>query len=266
MFGFEGHSYTPVQLYQVQSEQYQCQLYPPAAELAPYLHYLWCLQITAGAVQLPVVPDNSVDLVISAQGEAFCGLYFPTSELFEIPLQGPAFYFGVCMQPHQACELFGRSMAELKLLEQREQVQLQLVNDALIGTLRGHLSRAEKMQVLQQYLLDLANVSAQDVSAARNIVDADDLLNGSLASLASMLHTSERSLRRSAGELFGFGPKKIHRVLRLQHIVQQLLGGQQLPDVFYDDSHLTRELKLLTGLTPGAIKRLAEKYNAKRQS
>ena len=81
--------------------------------------------------------------------------------------------------------------------------------------------------------------------------------------MAAQVGLSERQFRRVINDLTGLTPKQVHRILRMQQALWALLHpNSPLPSSeFYDDSHHIRELKSLTGLTPGEIRRMAEIYN-----
>jgi len=85
----------------------------------------------------------------------------------------------------------------------------------------------------------------------------------SIQSIAANAGLSERQFRRITSDLFGFSPKKIQRIMRLQTALQALFDTDitLLSDHYYDDSHRIKELKSLTGMTPGEIRQMAEKYN-----
>jgi transcriptional regulator GlxA family with amidase domain len=79
--------------------------------------------------------------------------------------------------------------------------------------------------------------------------------------LADDFGLSERQLHRRCTAAFGYGPKVLDRVLRLQSALS-LLGGvpginlaQVAADAGYaDQAHLTREVGALTGLTPATVR------------
>jgi AraC-like DNA-binding protein len=75
------------------------------------------------------------------------------------------------------------------------------------------------------------------------------------------LGLGERTLRRRCHEAFGYGPKTLDRILRFQRFLQLArtpgFGGTAdlAADAGYSDqSHLTRETRHLTGLTPNMIR------------
>lgn len=78
--------------------------------------------------------------------------------------------------------------------------------------------------------------------------------------LMSALDCSERTLRRHCESAFGYGPKTLDRVLRIQRLlelarVRPELGLANLAGMagYADQAHLSREARRLTGLTPMAI-------------
>jgi len=84
--------------------------------------------------------------------------------------------------------------------------------------------------------------------------------------LTAALCVSERTLRRYCERAFGYGPKTLDRVLRMQRFLELARGrpGPGLANLagaagYADQAHLTREARRLTGLTPAAIiKQLSE--------
>jgi transcriptional regulator GlxA family with amidase domain len=78
--------------------------------------------------------------------------------------------------------------------------------------------------------------------------------------LARHLGLSERTLRRRCEAAFGYGPKTLGRILRFQRILHLLrrsadprLAEMAVETGFADQAHMTREVRRLGGLTPGAF-------------
>jgi len=84
--------------------------------------------------------------------------------------------------------------------------------------------------------------------------------------LTAALGMSERTLRRYCERAFGYGPKTLDRVLRMQRFLalargRRACGLASLAGAagYADQAHLTREARRLTGFTPTAIlKQLSE--------
>lgn len=264
MFGFKNDSFQPVQLYQQVTENYQCHLFPAHPSLQDRIHYYWILKVSAESLQLPILPDNSLDLVITIAGGTFTGLYFPQSQAFHIPIKGPVSYFGICMQPHGACQLFAKPMETLQALNQGKETEQALLPEDLLTTLRGPEAAMEKVAAVDRFFLSRLGINSNKQNQRYTFVDADQMLSETMALMAKQLHVSERQLRRISGQLFGMGPKKIHRVLRLQKLLKDYVLANtdtQRSDLYYDDAHMSRELKALTGLGLKELQNMAEKYN-----
>lgn len=92
--------------------------------------------------------------------------------------------------------------------------------------------------------------------------------------LISALGLSERTLRRLCERAFGYGPKTLERVLRIQRFLElarihPALGLANLAGAagYADQAHLSREARRLTGLTPTAIlEQLSESKGARANS
>ena len=77
--------------------------------------------------------------------------------------------------------------------------------------------------------------------------------------LAAITGMSPRQLERITKRYYGMPPKKLARKYRALRAAQALARGDSLDNTdlglaFYDQSHLIRELKAFTGLTPGQLK------------
>lgn len=70
---------------------------------------------------------------------------------------------------------------------------------------------------------------------------------------------SPRQLERMTKRYYGMPPKKLARKYRALRAANRIAHGDSLDDTdlglaFYDQSHLTREVKQFTGLTPGQLR------------
>jgi AraC-like DNA-binding protein len=131
---------------------------------------------------------------------------------------------------------------------------------------------------LRQRLADAADVEAQFAimqSAAAEIFAKSDkapfeftamvdqwLLAGSehdVDTLIALSGLSPRQLERTTSRYYGMPPKKLARKYRALRAARKLASGDSLDDTelglsFYDQSHLIREVKQFTGLTPSQLK------------
>jgi AraC-like DNA-binding protein len=91
------------------------------------------------------------------------------------------------------------------------------------------------------------------VRAAVTVLDAT---NTTVADAAARANLSERELQRRFVRDVGYAPKTLQRVLRFQRFMGQLhlprveLAGAAAIAGYADQSHLSREARRLTGLSP----------------
>ncbi|MGW7349036.1 helix-turn-helix domain-containing protein [Streptomyces sp. NPDC054854] len=85
----------------------------------------------------------------------------------------------------------------------------------------------------------------------------------SVAGIAGAVGLGERQLRRRSLDAFGYGPRTLGRVLRLQRALALVRRGLPQAQVahlagYADQAHLAREVRALTGTTPRAYAAGAE--------
>lgn len=90
-------------------------------------------------------------------------------------------------------------------------------------------------------------VAARMVAAGRGAEDVADALG-----------VTTRTLHRRSLAAFGYGPRTLGRVLRLQRVLGLLDDGLPLAEVahragYADQPHLSREVRALAGVSPGAL-------------
>ncbi|MFJ8739327.1 helix-turn-helix domain-containing protein [Embleya sp. NPDC127516] len=166
----------------------------------------------------------------------------------------------VVMHPWAAYAMFGVSMHELaeNLVDPSE------FADARIRRLTERLAELPDWPA-RFALLDatLLRWQASGPGPAPRVLRAWELLSVSagrlsIGGLAAELGWSERQLERRFREQLGLRPKAVARVLRLQDALRMVMAGRPLAEVatrtgFYDQSHLNREVRAATGLTPGGF-------------
>jgi AraC-like DNA-binding protein len=92
---------------------------------------------------------------------------------------------------------------------------------------------------------------------------AGQVLNGvrqgvHVPALADSIGLSERQLHRRCLDAFGYGPKMLARVLRMNAALDRARTGLALAEVavqtgYSDQAHFTREIKALTGVPPRVL-------------
>jgi len=126
-------------------------------------------------------------------------------------------------------------------------------------------SPEEGLRLMQALLAEQAPAREQPTpegAAIFDFLDRNAHDQSRLPLLAGRLDTSERTLRRRSQDLFGYGPKTLHRILRLQRFVASVrrYGVPGLADGAYasgyaDQAHLNREIQSLCAMTAGELTR-----------
>lgn len=141
-------------------------------------------------------------------------------------------------------------------LEELRDVRIPL--DALGLDLQAEPGPEEAPEAVARLALRLAAATPPDPAvqaAARLLRDPGRRVE----EIASSLGFSDRQLRRRFLATVGYGPKTLQRILRMRRFLDSAsaddLARGALAAGYADQAHLTREVRALTGLTPGEIAR-----------
>jgi AraC-like DNA-binding protein len=135
---------------------------------------------------------------------------------------------------------------------------LRIPLDALGLDPHRELDQAAAPEALARLALRLAAATPPDPAvqeAARLLRDP----GGRVEEIAASLGFSDRQLRRRFLVTVGYSPKTLQRILRMRRFLDAVsaddLAGGAIAAGYADQAHLTREVRALTGLTPGEIAR-----------
>ncbi|MEV5974667.1 helix-turn-helix domain-containing protein [Streptomyces sp. NPDC051921] len=195
----------------------------------------------------PVLPDGCMDLIWADGRLLVAG---PDTRAY-VPGSPATHYAGVRFAPGQAPAVLAADASVLR----DERVDLAELWGArtarrLADEVSGAVDRAAALEAL----------------VLRRAADApppDPLLRAVVARLragvpvgtaADELGLGVRQLHRRALTAFGYGPKTLARILRLQRALALVTGGVPYAEAAYragfvDQAHLAREMRALTGLT-----------------
>lgn len=203
----------------------------------------------------PVLPDGCMDLLWT-EGRLFVAGPDTRAYAGDEP-GGPIRYAGVRFFPGTAPSYLGVPAHELR----DRRVDLA---DLWSGTEVRRLTErvdaaADPSTALEAVALDRAAGAGPPDLRLRAVVAA--LSAGrSVASTADEAGWSERQLHRRALTAFGYGPKTLARVLRLQRALGMVRGGTLPADAaamagYADQAHLSREVRELAGAPLGELLR-----------
>lgn len=196
-----------------------------------------------------ILPDACIDIVWDGARLSVAG---PATAPFTIRDQ--ASYVGVRFRPGVAPGFLGISAAEL--------------TDAFVPL--SHVWGARALQLedclawrpgFATRMLEHALLERLDARPADPLVEAlvRELRLARtaepIASVATRLGTTERTLHRRCVSAIGYGPKTLDRILRFRRAMQAARGGMPLSAAamaagYADQAHLTRESRALAGRTP----------------
>ena len=261
----------PLQLYHLVDKTVRCYRAKPAEKLQVYIYYYWWLDVLPGDTKLEVIPDNAIDLVMSPDIANFSILYLPALEKFTVPLSGPITYIGISFRVATAGEFFNASNDVMNSCSPGVDTTQTLSVDALVNGVQK-IKQPDQMASVLDALVASRLTDQPTVSSATAKININKALAAMQAAvgargmeaIAEHFGLSDRQFRRVMGSLFGYGPKKVQRVMRLQASLKEIFVADTLKmeDGFYDEAHKIKEIRALTGLTPGQIKKMSDIYNS----
>lgn len=132
-----------------------------------------------------------------------------------------------------------------------------LVNDEIASSPAIH----DKIRAAEHFLLSQFSDSGDSNALVTQAVNIIHTQNGLVlvTRLAALTGATERQLQRKFEEQIGISPKRYAGITRMQYALKMLrkksaalsLAGVACESGFFDQAHLIREMKNLSGLTPG---------------
>ena len=235
----------------------------PHKGLADMVQCFWQLSVPSGRFSYLAFPDNCVDLIFSSREPDLPFVAPPSDLAVEFDMQGPATYFGIrlhllgylALGLEPLGDAFSRG--EFTLTDSGIKHDLAFVDDRVKAG-QGFFSTCTSLEHwLTQHRCDI-NADRRLIHFLRLQLTTP---SSSLRDTCLQIGVTERHLRRLSHLYTGLRPKALHRVYRFQH---QLLGDSvvsAMSDAYYDQSHLIRECKALTGMTPEKLKSMSVLYN-----
>jgi AraC-like DNA-binding protein len=225
--------------------------WPAPAGLRHAIACLWAQVTPDGAAdrEALVLPDACSDLIWEpGRGAYVAG---PDTGPVRAVIKAGTVVVGVRFRPSAGGPALGVPLSELR--DQRVDLSDLRRRDAsrLPGTLDPDTAAARA--------LELAAALVTDGLLADPRARAEDI--------AAEIGLSMRQLRRRCHAVVGYGPKTLQRVLRFRRFVARIdagpPSGQDAHDLaalaaqagYADQAHLTRECRVLAGLTPAALAR-----------
>ncbi|TMQ04632.1 MAG: helix-turn-helix transcriptional regulator [Deltaproteobacteria bacterium] len=244
----------------------------PPADLAPYVDRLWLRTTMRSGGTHRVLPDGCVDILIHAD-RAAAELVGTMTCALEIP-EEPAELVAVRFRPGTATAITGCALAELtdrsvdladlgiagELADRvvdagaRPDPGLLRLSAKLPLSASAHARLSALIAWLRQRLTD-AEPPDPLVVRAVSLLSAGD---ARVDDVTDAVGVSRQYLARAFRREVGITPKQLARIARMQRAAAVLRRGADLARLaaelgYFDQSHLSHELRELAGITPAAV-------------
>ncbi len=199
----------------------------------------------------PVLPDGCMDLLWREGRLLVAG---PDTRAY-VPEGAPAHWAGVRFHPGTAPALLGVPAHELR---DRRVELADLWGAAEVRRLSARVDAApDPATALEDLALERAAHTPPPDALLRSLVEA--LQSGRpVARTADELGLSARQLHRRSLTAFGYGPKTLARILRLQRALALARNGVPYAETatrtgYADQAHLARDVRELAGMPLGQL-------------
>jgi AraC-like DNA-binding protein len=229
----------------------------PTPALRRFVERFWIHRVTAPIGERRLLPDGRMHLVWVAQlGLRVTG-----------PAQGPMrpaplpemLAVGATFRPGAAPYLL-RTPASMLVdrHEHVEQIDARFARDVDAALQAAHDPHTAVAALADGLIRKVGALpDAPDPAVAHAVAVLDDDAHATVAGAAAHACVSERELQRRFVQDVGYAPKTLQRVLRLQRFLAVRgtgdLAGAAARAGYADQSHLSREARRLTGLTPTGL-------------
>jgi AraC-like DNA-binding protein len=207
---------------------------------------------------MSIVFNASSNLTLDGQLLPDAFIYGQITEYKDIACQGQVRLFVVVFRPDGFNRLFGLPASELKdkVVSFADLFGSQGLR--LQQAVMGAVSLSEKIQQTEAFLLRLlggrSRAADPKIAASLQLIQKH---NGAIAihQLANALCCHTRQLERQFNTVVGLSPKRFCNVVRAHAFLKHLQAHSHLTSKaydtgYFDQAHLIREFKQITGLTP----------------
>jgi AraC-like DNA-binding protein len=229
----------------------------PSPPLRAHIDGYWSLIVDHPPVEVRVVPDGLVDVVFDLRArEVFVS--GPRDDPATFRHDQPARLFGVGLRPGTTLALLGVRASTLSM---SWQPLADVVGDAaapLAQLIADAATERDRLAIADAFFLARIFATSAEPRIARaiaEIVDSDG--SAELDAVVRAAGASARNLGRLFDDWVGLSHKRFARVVRLQAAMRRL---QEEPSLslamlaaelgFADQAHLTREVRVLAGVSP----------------
>ncbi|MEU7139798.1 helix-turn-helix transcriptional regulator [Nocardia sp. NPDC046473] len=213
---------------------------------------VWTRTVTGDDAGSPVLPDGCIDLLWVGGRLLVAG---PDTRAYRPVVAVGTRYVGLRFFPGTAPALLGVPADELR--DQRIELA-DVWSSRTVRRLSEQLGEADDpVSALERIALRRVEEVAPPDPVLRRVVAALDA-GWSVGATAEAAGLNTRLLHRRSLAAFGYGPKTLARVLRMQRALAAARRGMSFADTaastgFADQAHLAREVRDLTGMPLGQV-------------
>lgn len=201
-----------------------------------------------------LLPDGCVDL---AWDGATVTVAPATARATRIALEPGGVTTGVRLRPYAAVAVLGRPVPRLEAPTPLSELWPRAAAERLTGALRmsaPDAARAHLVQAITDGLRDPRRRPSPLVAAFVHCLDDGAT---TIETAAGSIGTTGRTLRRHVQADTALTPKRLQEIFRLRRALPALptdsLAGTAVDAGYYDQAHLNRQIRALTGTTPTAL-------------
>jgi AraC-like DNA-binding protein len=236
------------------------QEFRPDQRLRPFVECGW-LRSGSATPSIRVMPDGCADVFVTAAGDVM--IAGPANTFYDLPAGDQDVLAGLRLRPGAAAAVIGCPASEFRNMRVPLDSAFGVAGSRMAESLLGATTPGQRMSLLAGLVADY--FAGADPVVDRPVVRAVAVLRAQpdrpVSALAAEIGLSERQLRRRFEAAVGYGPKRLGRVFRFQHLLDLIhashgrAGWSQLAIAagYADQSHMINECLALTGGPPTAL-------------
>ncbi|MGL6200099.1 MAG: AraC family transcriptional regulator [Lachnospiraceae bacterium] len=229
-----------------------------------FISHFYCFDTGSSRQIISAIPDGCVDILFCCDDNPYAVVAGTVLNVTPVPHRDNAHYFGVRLMPgvhpkslkYSASDVIGRVIPYEDVFEDTELIEK-------IASCLNFSSRIEVFLKAWRVCMPSVNVGATVQNQLSDYLVREIMMSGGGIHIRELADKSCYSIRYLT-EVFtatqGISPKKFERLIRFQLFLYKFTAASQndplqLVDLatecgYYDQPHLTRDFRQLTGTTP----------------
>ena len=223
----------------------------PPVDLVHILDCFW--QARVGLETELILPDGCQDWIFSYDSSISASLIGSMMQAQKFQRLEPSIFFGIRFKPGSLSLLTSMPMSYIT------DQSITLYDAFPVSSTTKHALELENLTIA-----DFANIMSQELRQQLTTFNSDTVAlihhlrhtrEGQIQNMAHSLQVSRRQLQRLFQNHFGYSPRFYSKVMRFNQLVQSLHPTKPLLETalekgYFDQAHMSREIKQLSGLTP----------------